>query len=84
MRRIAGAELETLCLHLGPCSAWECARAGSRGVNRPQGKGNPDPVAKRVRPRGDKAESRKKFSSKPARAEKPIDPETPFAAALWN
>jgi len=82
---IAGAELETFYVF-----TWGRAPRGNAqgqrrgGGDRPQGKGKPGPRGKKGAPRGDKGGKPQKFSSKPARAEKPIDPDNPFAAALMG
>ncbi|WP_323803550.1 helicase-related protein [Sulfitobacter litoralis] len=82
---IAGAELETFYVF-----TWGRAPRGNAqgqrrgGGDRPQGKGKPGPRGKKGAPRGDKGAKPQKFSSKPARAEKPIDPDNPFAAALMG
>ena len=55
-----------------------------RGGERPQGKGRPNQKGKRGAPKGDKPRGGQKFSAKPPRPEKKIDPDNPFAAALMG
>ena len=55
--------------------------------DRPQGKGKPGGRGKKGAPRGDKAARGGKpqhQNARPSRAEKPIDPDNPFAAALMG
>ena len=63
-------------------------RAGAghqrRGGDRPQGKGRPNQKGKRGGPKGDKPRGGQKFSAKPPKPEKKIDPDNPFAAALMG
>ena len=82
---IAGAELETFYVFTWGRAPRANAQGQRRGGgDRPQGKGKPGPRGKKGAPRGDKGGKPQKFSSKPARAEKPIDPDNPFAAALMG
>jgi len=82
---IAGAELETYYVFTWGRTPRGNAQGQRRGGgDRPQGKGKPGPRGKKGAPRGDKGGKAQKFSSKPARAEKPIDPDNPFAAALMG
>ena len=67
---------------------WGRAPRGA-GQNRrrgdtPQGKGRPNTKGKRGGPKGDKPRGGQKFSAKPPKPEKPIDPDNPFAAALMG
>jgi ATP-dependent RNA helicase SUPV3L1/SUV3 len=57
-------------------------RAG--GGERPQGKGKPGQKGKRSGPRADKDKGPQKFSARPPKPEKKIDPDNPFAAALMG
>ena len=57
-------------------------RAG--GGERPQGKGKPAQKGKRGSPRADKDKGPQKFSARPPKPEKKIDPDNPFAAALMG
>ncbi|MGJ8618196.1 MAG: helicase-related protein [Sulfitobacter sp.] len=52
------------------------------GGDRPQGKGKPN--NRKGGPRDGKGNKPQKFSAKPPRHEKPIDPDNPFAAALMG
>lgn len=82
---IAGAERETFYVFTWGRAPRANAQGQRRGGgDRPQGKGKPGPRGKKGAPRGDKGGKPQKFSSKPARAEKPIDPDNPFAAALMG
>ena len=55
-----------------------------RNTDRPQGKGKPGHKGKRGGPRGDKPKGGQKFSARPPKPEKKIDPDNPFAAALMG
>ncbi|WP_300031687.1 helicase-related protein [uncultured Roseobacter sp.] len=56
-----------------------------RGGDRPQGKGKPGGKGKRGGPRdGGKGQGAQKFSARPPKPEKKIDPDNPFAAALMG
>ncbi|MGR3603638.1 disulfide oxidoreductase, partial [Sulfitobacter sp.] len=85
---IAGADLETFYVF-----TWgRVPRAHNNGQrraagDRPQGKGKPGGRGKKGAPRGDKAARGGKpqhQNARPSRAEKPIDPDNPFAAALMG
>ncbi|MEP0961241.1 MAG: helicase-related protein [Roseobacter sp.] len=54
------------------------------GGDRPQGKSKPGPKGKRGGPKGDKSKGAQRFSARPPRQEKKIDPDNPFAAALMG
>ncbi|MBW4707781.1 disulfide oxidoreductase [Roseobacter sp. YSTF-M11] len=56
------------------------------GDDRPQGKGKGKPGGKGKRggPRGNKGQGPQKFSARPPKPEKKIDPDNPFAAALMG
>ena len=58
--------------------------ANRRGGERTGGKGKPGGKQKRGGPRGDKGKGAQKFSAKPPKPEKKIDPDNPFAAALMG
>ncbi|WP_227271631.1 helicase-related protein [Roseobacter weihaiensis] len=64
------------------------ARSGGaqnrRGKEHASGKGKAGPKGKWGGPRGDKGKGTQKFSAKPPRPEKKIDPDNPFAAALMG
>ncbi len=60
------------------------AGQGRRSGERPQGKGRPNQKGKRGKPKGDKPRGAQKFSAKPSKPEKKIDPDNPFAAALMG
>ena len=82
---IAGAEMETF--YVFTWGRQPRANQGPRrgGKDRPQGKANPGPRAKKAAPRGDKGGDKgRNTSARPPRAEKPIDPDNPFAAALMG
>ncbi|MGA9434619.1 MAG: helicase-related protein [Roseobacter sp.] len=55
-----------------------------RGGERPQGKGRPNQKGKRGAPKGDKPRGGQNYSAKPPKADKKIDPDNPFAAALMG
>ncbi|MGD9293341.1 MAG: helicase-related protein [Roseobacter sp.] len=55
-----------------------------RGGDQPQGKGKPRKKHKRGGPQGDGHKAGQKFSARPPKAEKKIDPDNPFAAALMG
>ena len=55
-----------------------------RGGDKPQGRGKGAPKGKRGGPRGDKDKGTQKFSARPPKPEKKIDPDNPFAAALMG
>ncbi|MEE4186925.1 MAG: helicase-related protein [Roseobacter sp.] len=55
-----------------------------RGGEKPQGKGRPAHKGKRGAPKGDKPRGGQKFSARPPKPEKKIDPDNPFAAALMG
>ena len=55
-----------------------------RGGERAHSKGKPSGKGKRSGPRGDKPKAGQKFSAKPPKSEKKIDPDNPFAAALMG
>ena len=85
---IAGPDQETFYIF-----TWGRApRANNNGQrraagDRPQGKGKPGARGKKGAPRGDKAGKGGKpqiQNARPQRAEKPIDPDNPFAAALMG
>ncbi len=61
-----------------------CGGANRRGGERTGGKGKPGGKQKRGGPRGDKGKGAQKFSAKPPKPEKKIDPDNPFAAALMG
>nr|WP_120222855.1 helicase-related protein [Sulfitobacter guttiformis] len=80
--QIAGAEMETFYTF-----TW--ARAPRRqppaGGDRPKGKGKPNQRGNKKGPRdGDKSGKVQNFSARPAKPEKKIDPDNPFAAALMG
>ena len=60
----------------------------NRGGDRPQGKGKPAHKGRRGGPKADKGrggpKGAQKFSARPPKAEKKIDPDNPFAAALMG
>ncbi len=64
------------------------ARAPRRQQNaageRPRGKGKPNPRGKKGQRDSGKGEKAKNFSARPPKAEKKIDPDNPFAAALMG
>ncbi|MEP2640544.1 helicase-related protein [Roseobacter sp.] len=55
-----------------------------QGGDRPKGKGKPAGKGKRGGPRGDKDKGAQRFSARPPKPEKKIDPDNPFAAALMG
>ncbi|MGZ2258440.1 helicase-related protein [Roseobacter sp. A03A-229] len=55
-----------------------------QGGERPKAKGKPGGKGKRGGPRGDKDKGAQKFSARPPKSEKKIDPDNPFAAALMG
>ena len=55
-----------------------------RGDDKPRGKGKPQGKGRKGAPRGDKGNKGQKFTARPPRSEKPIDPDNPFAAALMG
>ncbi|MEM9575947.1 MAG: helicase-related protein [Pseudomonadota bacterium] len=57
---------------------------GRRGQDKPQGKGKRPQKGKRGGPRGEKPQGGQKFSARPPKSEKKIDPDNPFAAALMG
>ncbi|WP_299915851.1 helicase-related protein [uncultured Roseobacter sp.] len=68
-------------------TARPAGHANKRGsADRPQGKGKGKPGGKGKRggPRSDKGQSGQKFSARPPKPEKKIDPDNPFAAALMG
>jgi ATP-dependent RNA helicase SUPV3L1/SUV3 len=78
--QIAGAEMETFYTF-----TW--ARAPRRQQNqgdRPKGKGKPNPRGKKGQRDQDKGKKSQNFSARPPKAEKKIDPDNPFAAALMG
>ena len=79
--QIAGAEMETFYTF-----TW--ARAPRRqpaGGDRPKGKGKPNPRGKKGQRDGGKGGNKSQnFSARPPKAEKKIDPDNPFAAALMG
>ncbi|GFE51996.1 ATP-dependent helicase MgpS [Roseobacter cerasinus] len=81
----AGPELEvfyTFTWGRPPRSAGGSGR--KQGGDRPKGKGKPGGKGKRGGPRGDKDKGAQKFSARPPKSEKKIDPDNPFAAALMG
>jgi ATP-dependent RNA helicase SUPV3L1/SUV3 len=82
---IAGAETEVFYVFTWgrPVRANQSARRG--GGERPQGKGKPAPRGKKGGQRDAKGGNKSQSSSaRPPKAEKPIDPDNPFAAALMG
>ncbi|WP_298970084.1 helicase-related protein [uncultured Roseobacter sp.] len=68
-------------------AARPAGHANKRGsADRPQGKGKGKPGGKGKRggPRSDKGQGGQKFSARPPKPEKKIDPDNPFAAALMG
>ncbi|WP_299499489.1 helicase-related protein [uncultured Roseobacter sp.] len=68
-------------------TARPAGHANKRGsADRPQGKGKGKPGGKGKRggPRSDKGQGGQKFSARPPKPEKKIDPDNPFAAALMG
>ncbi|WP_299736087.1 helicase-related protein [uncultured Roseobacter sp.] len=68
-------------------AARPAGHANKRGsTDRPQGKGKGKPGGKGKRggPRSDKGQGGQKFSARPPKPEKKIDPDNPFAAALMG
>ncbi len=59
-------------------------QGGRRGQDKPQGKGKRPQKGKRGGPRGEKPQGGQKFSARPPKSEKKIDPDNPFAAALMG
>ncbi|WP_299678926.1 DEAD/DEAH box helicase [uncultured Roseobacter sp.] len=55
-----------------------------QGGDRSKGKGKPGGKGKRGGPRGEKDKGAQKFSARPPKSEKKIDPDNPFAAALMG
>ncbi len=55
-----------------------------QGADRAKGKGKPGGKGKRGGPRGEKDKGGQKFSARPPKSEKKIDPDNPFAAALMG
>jgi len=85
--KIAGAELEVYYSFTWGRAprANQGPRRGAVDGARPQGKGKPAARGKKGAPRGDKGGNKpQNFSARPAKAEKPIDPDNPFAAALMG
>ncbi|MFT7136582.1 MAG: ATP-dependent RNA helicase SUPV3L1/SUV3, partial [Akkermansiaceae bacterium] len=83
---LAGAETEVFYVFTWGRAprANQGARRGG-GNERPQGKGKPGPRGKKGGQRGDKGGNKSQnFSARPPKAEKPIDPDNPFAAALMG
>ncbi|MCF6445167.1 helicase-related protein [Nereida sp. MMG025] len=62
--------------------AW-APRGGNRGSGKPRPQGD-KPRKKGGKPQGKGGNKAQKFSAKPARKEKAIDPDNPFAAALMG
>jgi ATP-dependent RNA helicase SUPV3L1/SUV3 len=52
--------------------------------DRPKGKGKPNPRGKKGQRDGGKGDKSQNFSARPPKAEKKIDPDNPFAAALMG
>ena len=52
--------------------------------DRPRGKGKPQGKGRRGSPKGEKQSKPQKFSARPPKKEKQIDPDNPFAAALMG
>ncbi|MFK7764471.1 MAG: helicase-related protein [Roseobacter sp.] len=69
---------------------WGRAARGAGGParrregERPQGKGKPGHKNKRPSGKGDRNKGAQKFSARPSKPEKKIDPDNPFAAALMG
>jgi ATP-dependent RNA helicase SUPV3L1/SUV3 len=59
-------------------------QGGRRNADGPSGKGKRPARGKRQGPRGDKSKGGQKFSARPPKSEKKIDPDNPFAAALMG
>lgn len=59
-------------------------RQQNAGGERPRGKGKPNPRGKKGQRDSGKGEKAKNFSARPPKAEKKIDPDNPFAAALMG
>ncbi|MDW3181281.1 MULTISPECIES: helicase-related protein [unclassified Roseobacter] len=83
----AGPELETFYTFTWGRPPRNAGASNRRqGGDRPQGKGKGKPGGKGKRggPRGDKDKGAQKFSARPPKPEKKIDPDNPFAAALMG
>ena len=77
---VAGAEMETFYTF-----TWARQPRRQSGSERPRGKGKPGARGKKPATRaGDKPTKSQNFSSRPAKKEKQIDPDNPFAAALMG
>ncbi|MEH6831546.1 MAG: disulfide oxidoreductase, partial [Sulfitobacter sp.] len=79
--QIAGAEMETFYTFTW---ARPARRQQPAGGDRPKGKGKPNPRGKKGQRDGDKGNKSQNFSARPPKAEKKIDPDNPFAAALMG
>ncbi|WP_341234201.1 helicase-related protein [uncultured Sulfitobacter sp.] len=82
---LAGAETEVFYIFTWGRAPRANQNARRGGGDRPQGKGKPAQRGKKGGPRGDKGGNKSQnFSARPPKAEKPIDPDNPFAAALMG
>ena len=85
----AAGELQEPEVEIYYTFTWSRAPRGGgahtrRNADKPQGKGRAHAKGKKGGPKGEKQRSGRKFSAKPPKTEKPIDPDNPFAAALMG
>ena len=81
----AGPETEVFYTFTWKRAARPAGAGGRRqGSDRPKGKGKPGGKGKRGGPRGEKDKGAQKFSARPPKSDKKIDPNNPFAAALMG
>lgn len=79
-----GPEMEVFYTFTWGRSARSGAQKGRRAGDRPQGKGKPRKKHKRGDPDTNANKAGQKFSARPPKTEKKIDPDNPFAAALMG
>jgi ATP-dependent RNA helicase SUPV3L1/SUV3 len=79
-----GPEMEVFYTFTWGRSARSGAQKGRRAGDRPQGRGKPRKKHKRGDPHTNANKAGQKFSARPPKTEKKIDPDNPFAAALMG